>query len=96
MGDEGGEVGGGLSDGERKKVVAVDVKKMRGEGWWRREEIRREGKEMEKREGEGVMERGKEGLEEVVSGRRKMEEEDALDGRAEKPWEVKESERKRG
>lgn len=51
---------------------------------------------MTKSEGKRVLERGKEFLEEVVGGIREIVEENALDGRAEKPWDIKESERKGG
>jgi hypothetical protein len=63
-------------------------------GLWRAYQIGCQGKEALESEGERVFESGKNCLCEIVGGLRNFIEEEALHGTAEKPWDVKETERK--
>lgn len=94
---EEGEVGGGLGDGERNRVVRIKIEKMRRVRIRERKyEFSRKREEMRKRKRERVLERRKECLKEVMSGMREIVDENALNGRTQKPWNVEESQRNRG
>jgi len=80
-------------EGERVAMKVTDVREM--ELWWN-DKIGGKGEEVLEREGKRVFENGKCCLEEVVSGVGKLIEEDALDGVAEEPWNIEESEGKGG
>jgi hypothetical protein len=94
IGNEVVEIAGSLSDGERDRV-SLGVEDMGFVCLWRAYQIGCQGKEALESEGERVFESWKDGFCEIVGGLRKLIEEKALHWTAGKPWDVKESERKR-